>query len=128
MMKTLVIALLSAAFLVVGCGKKVEPVAPPAPVKSAVHNLTPDEVTRAQVNAQAYFNGEFPAGTNAKGDLVRKKGSWTSCRPQDSNNNGLVTCTGMVPNMEGGYAASTMYCGYNGGAEAISGCNDKDQK
>lgn len=120
----LILAAIVAVFLS-ACGKKEEPPAPPV---STVHNLTPDEVTRAQVNAQAHFNNEFPAGVDKAGNLTKKKGSWTSCRPQDSNSNGLVTCTGMIPNMDGGFATSTMYCGYRGGAGAIGGCNDKDQK
>ena len=93
-----------------------------------VHPLTPDEVRRAQVNAEAYFNAEFPAGVDASGNIVKRKGSWTSCRPQDSNSNNLVTCTGVVPNVAGQYVTTTMYCGYNAGKDAVIGCNDKDQK
>lgn len=79
---------------------------------SGPHALTPDEVRRAQVNGEAYFNQEFPAGTDATGNLVKKKGSFTSCRPQDSNSNNLVTCTGVKPNLQGQYVQITMYCGY----------------
>jgi hypothetical protein len=98
------------------------------PAVSEVHNLTPDETRRAQINAEAYFNQERPAGVDTSGQLLKKKGSFLSCRPQDSNSNNLVTCTGMIPNMQGQFTQATMYCGYNTGSEAILGCNDKDQK
>lgn len=98
------------------------------PAVSEIHNLTPDESRRAQTHAEAYFNAERAAGVDASGQLLKKKGSFLACRPQDSNSNDLVTCTGMVPDMQGGFRLATMYCGYNTGSNAILGCNDKDQK
>lgn len=96
--------------------------------KDEVHNLTPDEARRAKIHAEAFFNEEHPAGTDANGNLIKKKGSFQACRPQDSNNNGLVTCTGMVPNLQGGFTQVTRYCGYDSGSKAILGCSDKDQQ
>jgi hypothetical protein len=95
---------------------------------SGVHNLSVDEARRAQVHAEAFFNAEHPAGVNSNGDLVKRKGSFQACRPQDSNSNGLVTCTGMIPDLKGGFVQTTRYCGYESGAKAILGCSDKDQK
>jgi hypothetical protein len=112
--------MISVAFLLAlaACGRS----------EGETHNLSVDEARRASVNAEAYFNQEFPFGVNEAGDLVKKKGTFTACRPQDSNSNNLVTCTGMRPNAQGGYVQATMYCGYNTGPDAIVGCNDKDQK
>lgn len=90
------------------------------------HNLTPDQKRRAETHAAAYFDAEHPAGTDASGNLIKRKGSFQTCRPQDSNSNGLVTCTGTVPNIAGGFGTRTMYCGYE--ANGVDGCSDKDQK
>lgn len=92
------------------------------------HNLSVDEARRAQTYAEAFFNADHPGGVDAKGELVKKKGSFQACRPQDSNSNGLVTCTGMLPTLSGGFAQATRYCGYESGAKAVLGCSDKDQK
>ena len=119
-MKTFVtsLAFVTIAAALAACGK-AEP---------SVHNLSPDELRRAEINAGAYFNQDFPSGTNAAGELTKKKGAFISCRPQDSNDNGLVTCTGMRPTMEGKFSTVTVYCGYASGKDAILSCNDKDQK
>ena len=92
------------------------------------HNLSVDEARRAQTYAEAFFNADHPGGVDAKGDLVKKKGSFQACRPQDSNANGLVTCTGLLPNVNGGFVTTTRYCGYESGSKAVLGCSDKDQK
>lgn len=98
------------------------------PAVSEVHNLTPDEMRRAEIHAAEFFNKEGPGGTDAQGNIVLKKGVFSTCRPQDSNSNNLVTCTGLRPTLGGGFAQTTVYCGYNTGSAAILGCNDKDQK
>ena len=116
MMKTTVLT--CALALLTACGQPTD----------AVHNLSVDEARRAQINAQAFFDAEHPAGTDAAGNLVKKRGSFSACRPQDSNSNGLVTCTGMLPNMSGTFQQATRYCGYATGAQAVLGCSDKDQK
>ena len=92
------------------------------------HNLSVDEARRAQTYAEAFFNGEHAAGVDATGNIVKRKGSFQACRPQDSNSNGLVTCTGMVPMINGQFKQDTRYCGYESGAKAVLGCSDKDQK
>jgi len=53
------------------------------------------------------------------------KGSFMDCRNSDSNANGLVTCHGKMPKMNGNgaYENATMYCGYRKG---VDGCNDTD--
>ena len=92
------------------------------------HNLSVDEARRAQTYAEAFFNADHPGGVDAKGDLIKKKGSFQACRPQDSNSNGLVTCAGLLPGVNGGFATVTRYCGYESGSKAVLGCSDKDQK
>lgn len=91
-----------------------------------VHNLTADEKRRAEIHAAAFYDAEHPGGVDAAGALVKKKGSFQSCRPQDSNSNGLVTCNGMLPDLKGGFVAVTRYCGYE--KDGVIGCSDKDQK
>ena len=100
---------------------------PAANGAGGVHNLTPDEMRRAEIAAQSYFNKDFPAGADDQGNPAMKKGAFSSCRPQDSNSNWLVTCTGMVPKAKA-YIEKTMFCGYGVGENAVMGCNDKDQK
>jgi hypothetical protein len=114
-MKTLLLSLAIATTLA-ACG-----------AEGGVYNLDVDEAKRAQVNAAAYFNGEHPAGVDAAGNLTKKQGSFTACRPQDSNANGMVTCTGMVPDLKGGFIQQTRYCGYRSGNNAVLSCSDKDQ-
>ena len=91
------------------------------------HNLSVDEMRRADIQSAAHFNKEWPAGPNSDGALQTKRGMHLSCRPQDSNRNWLVSCTGSVPNNAGGWRQLTVYCGYGEGKFAIAGCNDKDQ-
>ena len=114
-MKKLSIALL-AVFLIAACGKK----------EGTAYNLDPDEMRRAQTHAAAYFDAEHPAGTDASGNLVKKKGTLQACRPQDSNANGMVTCTGVLPTLGGGFETVTRYCGYKVGG--VISCSDKDQQ
>lgn len=118
MMKKSIVTMLAAAaaLMLVACS-------PDGP-----HSLSVDESRRAQTYAEAFFGGEHPAGINAAGDLTKKKGSFQACRPQDSNSNGMVTCTGMLPNLQGGFTQVTRYCGYESGSKAVLGCSDKDQK
>lgn len=94
------------------------------------HNLSADEMRRAEINANAYYSKNFPAGLDEGGQLVLKQGAFSQCRPQDSNSNWLVTCAGNVPHptIKNRYETKTMYCGYGAGENAILGCSDKDQK
>lgn len=107
---TLFIAVLALA----ACGKKADP----------THNLSADESRRAKINASAFFDGEH-AVVKEDGTLGKAQGSFSECRPQDSNSNGMVTCTGVVPaNTPNGWATITRYCGYQEGG--VQGCSDKD--
>lgn len=115
-MKLKLICLALVAMSVAACSKEDGP-----------YNLSVEESRRAQTHAEAFFNSDHPAGTNPAGELVKKKGSFQVCRPQDSNSNGLVSCTGMLPTMNGGFAQHTRYCGYLSGTNAVMGCSDKDQ-
>lgn len=91
------------------------------------HNLSVDEMRRAEIIAGSYYSKDWPTGVEQDGVLVMKKGVFISCRPQDSNRNWLVSCTGSIPRGKG-YIERTMYCGYGEGKNAIVACNDKDQK
>lgn len=85
-------------------------------VKDKVHALTADERQLAMINAKSFYEKEWSIYDN-------KRGMVTECRPSDSNFNGLVTCTGMVPNSHSGYAEIKRYCGYTPG---LVGCSDED--
>lgn len=124
MRTVLALAVIAAAYALAGCSPSNGPSKTGA---GGVHNLTPDEMRRAEINATAYFAKEFPAGPDAQGNLVTKKGAFTACRPQDSNSNWMVTCSGMVPK-GAGFFEKTMFCGYGTGQDAVVSCNDKDQR
>lgn len=80
------------------------------------YNLTVDERNMATVNAKNYWEKPWlPAGG--------KKGQVINCRPSDSNANGLVTCSGYVPNPAGTFDETKMYCGYR---PELVGCVDND--
>jgi hypothetical protein len=95
-------------------------------VSSKIYALTADEMNIATVNAQQFFGKEWPTKDNLGAD-ARKRGLLVMVRPSDSNFNGLVTCIGKIPKIEGGFDDVTVYCGYqdqkNGG---FLGCNDQD--
>lgn len=91
-----------------------------------VHDLTVDEKRRADTQAAAYFDAERPVGVGTDGQLIKARGSFMACRPQDSNANGLVTCTGVQAQVNGRYTERTVFCGYR--ANGVVGCNDKDQQ
>lgn len=86
---------------------------------SSIHALTDQERALATANAKEYFERDWP--TN-EGKKVR--GTLISCRPSDSNANGLVTCTGYVGDLDTGRLVErTQYCGYR---PELVGCSDKD--
>lgn len=87
-----------------------------------VHALTADERPLAQMNAKAFFEKEFPVQGD-DGSLSRERGSFLECRPSDSNFNGMVTCKGLVPQLNGGFKEVTRYCGYR---KELVGCSDED--
>lgn len=119
---TLVIgaAALMAAAVLSACSKTAEQKIN-AQVSEGVHSLTADERPRAQANAKAYFEKEWPVLVN--GQRTAERGVFLECRPSDSNFNGLVTCKGQVPLFQGGFKETTRYCGYT---PALVGCSDED--
>jgi hypothetical protein len=83
---------------------------------SHVYGLNADERNMAAINGKQFFEKEWlPAGG--------KRGQLISCRPSDSNFNGLVTCTGFVPQANGEFAEIKRFCGYK--ADLV-GCTDED--
>ena len=83
---------------------------------SKVHALTDNERALAEANAKRFFEQPWaPAGGT--------KGQFIGCRPSDSNYNGLVTCTGFVPQANGSMPEVKRYCGYR---PDLVGCSDED--
>lgn len=89
---------------------------------SSNYFLTGEESIMAEGNAKAFFTKPWPT-RKPDGNMTEVQGYASECRNSDSNANGLVTCTGQIPKIEGGYDRVTRYCGYRKG---INGCNDKD--
>lgn len=93
---------------------------------SRVYPLNADERSLAAINAKTYFEREWINAGNARGQFI-------NCRPSDSNFNGMVSCTGMVPQPNGTptevaagavkYAELKMYCGYK---PELVGCSNED--
>lgn len=96
-----------------------------ANITDGVHALTSEERQLAETNAKQFYNRDFPNGKDEKsGELTKAKGMFLDCRPSDSNANGLVTCHGIMPRMNGGFDdKSTRYCGYR---KELVGCSDED--
>lgn len=83
---------------------------------SKVYPLNADERNMASINAKQFFEKEWlPAGG--------KRGQVINCRPTDSNYNGLVSCTGFIPQQDGLFAEVKRYCGYK---PEVVGCSDED--
>lgn len=82
----------------------------------AQYNLTVDERNLATLNAKNYWEKPWVPANGKKGQVI-------NCRPSDSNANGLVTCSGYVPNAAGTFDETKMYCGYR---QERVGCNDTD--
>jgi hypothetical protein len=110
--------------VIAACGPSPAPATAQAKVEQNIANsttyfLTPEEQTKANINAQQYFNRSFDWAGGAKG-------YFDTCRNSDSNANGMVTCRGKMPKMNSNpvtYENVTMYCAYIKGAD---GCNDTD--
>lgn len=116
---------LAAATTMVGCGKQSIEQQVTTNITDGVHALTAEERQLAETNAKQFFNRSFPNGKDDKtGELTTAKGMWLDCRPSDSNANGLVTCHGIMPKMNGGFDdKATRYCGYR---KELVGCSDED--
>lgn len=93
-----------------------------AQIQEKTHSLTADERPRAQANAKSYFEKEFTV-IDQSGQRGLERGVFLECRPSDSNFNGLVTCKGQVPQINGGFKEVTRYCGYT---PTLVGCSDED--
>jgi hypothetical protein len=119
MRRVLVAALVVSTALLAACGKEATPEQKVVAQLSSQHALTDDERALARANAQDYFNRDWPSNAG-----VSKRGTFISCRPSDSNANGLVTCTGYVADINtGNLYEQTRYCGYR---VELVGCSDKD--
>lgn len=90
---------------------------------SKVYYLKPEEVQLADIKAKQFYNKQWPQ-KQQDGSVGQTPGFFTECRPSDSNANGLVTCHGKVPNINGGYNDVDRYCPYR--PNMAGGCNDQD--
>jgi hypothetical protein len=124
MKKTALLVAIFGAMALTGCeGKSVESKIQEN-ITQGVHALTADERQLAETNAKQFFNRDFPNGKDKDGNLSTAKGMWLDCRPSDSNANGLVTCHGIMPKMNGNFDDKAIrYCGY---LPALVGCSDQD--
>lgn len=113
----------SLAILFVGCSQQSTEEQIKENITKNVHALTPDERPLAEANAKAFFNKAWPVKQQGTNDLDMVNGVWTECRPTDSNKNGLVTCRGLVPQVNGSFKEVTRYCGYR---KELIGCSDQD--
>lgn len=125
-MRRIMIMLIAVSMLAsLGC----TPTTPEEKVKQQlgkVHALTAEERQLAQTNAKQFYEKEWPVQRkNPDGtiEINRERGFYLECRPSDSNSNGLVTCVGKVPQINGGFADVKRYCGY---APELVGCSDED--
>lgn len=120
-MKNLFVALF-VSLVLVACGKTADEKINKQ-INENIHALTADERPLAQANAKAFYEKEFPVHQDKTGPLTKERGSFLECRPSDSNFNGLVTCKGLVPQINGGFKEVTRYCGYR---KELVGCSDED--
>ena len=104
------------AILFSGCDQPKTSVEKVAEQTNKVYALNADERNLAKINSASYFEREW---VQAKGN----RGQHVSCRPSDSNFNGFVSCTGMMPQPDGTYKEKKMYCGYK---PELVGCSDED--
>jgi hypothetical protein len=110
-----IVSTLASAVLLTACGPQTADQKVAAQT-STVYALTADERNMAAINGKQFFEKEWlPAGG--------KRGQLISCRPSDSNFNGLVSCTGFVPQPSGNFSEIKRYCGYK---PELVGCSDED--
>ena len=110
------VALALAVMALVACGEQKTNEQKVAEQVSSVHALTADERNLATINGKQFFEKEWLPAGGARGQLI-------SCRPSDSNFNGLVTCNGFVPTPSGEFVEKKRYCGYK---PELVGCSDED--
>jgi hypothetical protein len=116
------LAFVLASALFVGCTEKTTEQQIQESITKNVHSLTAEERPLAQANAKAFYNKAWPVKQDGIG-LTTVNGVWTECRPTDSNKNGMVTCNGLVPQIDGSFKEVTRYCGYR---KELVGCSDQD--
>jgi len=118
----IILATLLASLALSACGSKSAEERIAEQIKDKSHSLTADERPRAQANAKSYYEKEFPV-VYSNGTRGNERGVFLECRPSDSNFNGMVTCKGQVPQINGGFKETTRYCGYT---PTLVGCSDED--
>lgn len=121
----LLFAAIGAAILALslaGCGQQTNEQKIQKQITENVHSLTAEERQLAQTNAKQFFEKQWPA-RDTSGAISMANGYWSECRPSDSNSNGLVTCFGKVPQIEGGFRDVKRFCGYR---KELVGCSDED--
>lgn len=122
MKKHFIFSIVIAAIALSACGKKTADQKINEQITEKVHALTADERILAETNAKQFFNRDFPQ-RDASGQLATARGMWLDCRPSDSNYNGLVTCHGVLPLVNGGFNDKAVrYCGYT---PKMVGCSDE---
>ena len=112
----------SAAMTMTACSKATPEDKIKTQITERVHALNADERLAAQTNAKQFFEKAWPV-KDRDGSVKRESGFFNECRPSDSNSNGLVTCFGKVPNINGGFEDVKRYCGYH---PELVGCSDDD--
>jgi|GEM_PF-2730069 len=125
MKNLMIVAMMMAAVMVFGCGKKTAEQKVQETV-SNVHALTAEERTLAEINAKKYFEKEWPVQKKQSDGTItleKERGALVNVRPSDSNFNGLVTAVGMIPQQNGGFKEIKVFCGYK---PELVGCSDED--
>lgn len=116
-------AVVLGALVLAGCSDKTPEQKINQQVSEKIHSLTADERILAETNAKQFFNREFPQ-VQPDGKMGSARGMFLDCRPSDSNYNGLVTCHGVLPTVQGGYNDKAVrHCGYT---PKLVGCSDED--
>lgn len=122
MQKSLLAILFSSSIFLVGCGQSAEEKIQ-SQISEKVHALTADERLMRDANAKSYFNKSFPVLNSETKQPDMVNGVFLECRPSDSNFNGLVSCSGQVPQPNGAWKETKRYCGYT---KDLVGCSDED--
>lgn len=112
-----IVVMALAASLLAGCSEQSSE----EKIKSQtakVYGLNADERAMAQTNAKQFYEKEWPISQEEKA-----RGFFIECRPSDSNFNGMVSCFGKIPKLNGGFDDVKRYCGYK---PELVGCSDED--
>lgn len=112
----LALSLLAISAALVACGEPQTNEQKVAEQTSKIYALNADERNMASINGKQFFEKEWLPADGKRGQLI-------SCRPSDSNFNGLVSCVGFVPQPSGNFEEIKRYCGYK---PELVGCSDED--